>query len=41
VTVVVAHRAGNDLARLRRAEELGVDLVEADVRLWRGRAEVP
>jgi glycerophosphoryl diester phosphodiesterase len=40
VTFVVAHRAGNDLALLRRAEELGVELVEADVRLWRGRAEV-
>jgi len=40
VTFVVAHRAGNDLARLRRAEQLGVALVEADVRLWRGRLEV-
>jgi hypothetical protein len=40
VTFVVAHGAGNDLARLRRAEDLGVALVEADVRLWRGRAEV-
>lgn len=37
---VVAHRAGNDLALLRQAEELGVEVVEADVRLWRGRAEV-
>lgn len=37
---VVAHRAGNDLARLRAAEELGVDLVEADVRLWWRRLEV-
>jgi glycerophosphoryl diester phosphodiesterase len=40
VAFVVAHRAGNDLARLRAAEDLGVSLVEADVRLWRGRLEV-
>jgi hypothetical protein len=40
VTFVVAHRAGNDLARLQEAEQLGVGLVEADVRLWRGRLEV-
>jgi glycerophosphoryl diester phosphodiesterase len=40
VTFVVAHRAGNDLERLQRAEQLGVALVEADVRLWRGRLEV-
>jgi glycerophosphoryl diester phosphodiesterase len=40
VTFVVAHGAGNDLALLDRAERLGVRLVEADVRLWRGRAEV-
>lgn len=40
MTFVVAHRAGNDLARLQQAEQLGVDLVEADVRLWRGRLEV-
>ena len=26
--------------RLQQAEQLGVDLVEADVRLWRGRLEV-
>jgi glycerophosphoryl diester phosphodiesterase len=37
---LIAHRAGNDLARLRRAEELGVEHVEADLRLWRGRVEV-
>ena len=36
----IAHRAGNDLSLLRRAEELGIELVEADVRLWRGRLEV-
>jgi glycerophosphoryl diester phosphodiesterase len=40
VTFVVAHGAGNDLALLRHAEGLGVELVEADVRLWRGRVEV-
>lgn len=37
---LVAHRAGNDLEHLRRAESLGVSLVEGDVRLYRGRAEV-
>ncbi len=36
----VAHRAGNDLAQLRAAEGLGIDLVEADIRLYRGRLEV-
>jgi glycerophosphoryl diester phosphodiesterase len=40
VSFLVAHRAGNDLARLREAEELGVAVIEADVRLWRGRLEV-
>jgi glycerophosphoryl diester phosphodiesterase len=40
VPFFVAHRAGNDLARLRAAEELGHALVEADVRLFRGRLEV-
>ena len=40
MTFVVAHRAGNSLARLQDAERLGVALVEADVRLWRGRLEV-
>lgn len=40
MTFVVAHRAGNHVARLQEAEELGVALVEADVRLWRGRLEV-
>ena len=40
MTFVVAHRAGNDLARLHEAEQLGVALVEADVRLWHGRLEV-
>jgi glycerophosphoryl diester phosphodiesterase len=40
VTFVVAHGAGNDLGSLRQAEKLRVELVEADVRLWRRRAEV-
>ena len=40
MTFVVAHRAGNDLALLQEAEQLGVELIEADVRLWRGRLEV-
>jgi glycerophosphoryl diester phosphodiesterase len=38
--LVVAHRAGNDLDALRRAERAGADLVEADVRLFRGRPTV-
>jgi glycerophosphoryl diester phosphodiesterase len=37
---VVAHRAGNRLADLRHAELHGAPLVEADVRLYRGRLEV-
>lgn len=37
---VVAHRAGNRLADLKAAERLGAALVEADVRLYRGRLEV-
>lgn len=37
---IVAHRAGNDLARLRAAEAAGVPLVEADVHLFAGRLEV-
>jgi glycerophosphoryl diester phosphodiesterase len=37
---VVAHRAGNCIEELRRVEQLGVALVEADVRLFRGRAEI-
>jgi hypothetical protein len=37
---LVAHRAGNRLADLRTAETLGAALVEADVRLYRGRLEV-
>lgn len=38
--LLVAHRGGNDLARLKMAEALGVDLVETDVWLHRGRLEV-
>jgi glycerophosphoryl diester phosphodiesterase len=37
---VVAHRAGNHVELLRAAEEAGVAVVEADVRLFRGRLEV-
>lgn len=37
---LVAHRAGNDLGRLRAAEAARVGLIEADVRLFRGRAEI-
>jgi glycerophosphoryl diester phosphodiesterase len=40
MAILVAHRAGNDLKRLREAEALGIAHVEADVRLWRGRLEV-
>jgi glycerophosphoryl diester phosphodiesterase len=38
--LAIAHRSGNDLACLRRAEAAGVDLVEADIWLYRGRLEV-
>jgi glycerophosphoryl diester phosphodiesterase len=37
---VVAHRAGNDLALLARAEAVPVRLVEADVHLFAGRLEI-
>lgn len=37
---VVAHRAGNDLERLRIAAALGLPLAEADVHAYRGRLEV-
>lgn len=37
---IVAHRAGNDLDRLRAAEALRLPLVEADVHLFAGRLEV-
>lgn len=38
--VAIAHRAGNDLARLDRARAIGADLAELDVWLHRGRVEV-
>jgi len=38
--LAVAHRAGNSLTDFRLAAEAGVDLVEADVHLFRGRLEV-
>jgi hypothetical protein len=37
---IVAHRAGNDIGRLRAAEALRLPLVEADVHLFAGRLEV-
>jgi len=37
---VVAHRAGNDLGSLRRAERAQVAVVEADLHLFAGRIEV-
>jgi glycerophosphoryl diester phosphodiesterase len=38
--LAVAHRAGNTLAGLRAALAAGVDLVEADVHLYRGALEM-
>ncbi len=38
--LIIAHRAGNDLTRLRAALAAGVDYAEADVWLHRGRLEV-
>lgn len=38
--LTIAHRAGNDLERLKEAEALGVDFVEADVWLHRGQLEI-
>lgn len=37
---VVAHRAGNDISQALEATAQGAGLVEADVRLYRGRLEV-
>lgn len=37
---MIAHRAGNDLSRLRSAEAAGIGLVEADLHLFAGRVEV-
>jgi glycerophosphoryl diester phosphodiesterase len=38
--LAIAHRAGNSLAELRRATEVGADVIEADVHSYRGRLEV-
>jgi glycerophosphoryl diester phosphodiesterase len=38
--LAIAHRAGNDLAALRVAVDLGVDVLEADVHVRAGRLEV-
>lgn len=38
--LAVAHRAGNNLTRLRAALDAGVDLIEADVHHYRGALEV-
>lgn len=38
--LAVAHRAGNSLAGLRAATELGADVVEADVHQYRGQLEM-
>ena len=37
---MIAHRGGNHLDALRDAERLGIPLVEADLRLFRGRIDV-
>ena len=37
--LAIAHRYGNGLRQLHRAEDAGADLVEADVWLYRGRLE--
>src|SRR5262245_23170398 len=38
--LAIAHRAGNDAADLRAALDAGVDLVEADIHLYRDTLEV-
>ena len=38
--LAIAHRAGNSLAGLHGANELGVDVIECDVRRGRGQVEV-
>ena len=38
--LAIAHRAGNSLAGLHGAAELGVDVIECDVHEFRGRLEV-
>lgn len=38
--LAIAHRAGNSLAGLHEANQLGVDVIECDVHHYRGRLEV-
>ena len=38
--LAIAHRAGNSLAGLHAANELGADVIECDVHEYRGRLEV-
>ena len=38
--LAIAHRGGNHLNLLRRAQSIGADYVEADVRLYRSQLEV-
>lgn len=38
--LAIAHRAGNSLAGLHEANQLGVDVIECDVHRYRGRLEV-
>jgi glycerophosphoryl diester phosphodiesterase len=38
--LLIAHRAGNDPARVRAAEQAGADVIEADLHLWRGALEL-
>ena len=38
--LAIAHRAGNSLAGLHAANELGVDVIECDVHRHRGHLEV-
>src|SRR5689334_1876625 len=35
--LAIAHRAANGLARLREAQQAGIDVLECDVWLYRGR----
>jgi glycerophosphoryl diester phosphodiesterase len=38
--LTIAHRAGNSLAGMHAANELGVDVIECDIHHYRGRLEV-
>ena len=40
MVLAIAHRAGNSLAGMHAANELGVDVIECDVHTYRGRLEV-